>query len=371
MTALAIEGLRKTFRDAQKGRHVHAIDTIDLHIQSGEFVSLLGPSGCGKTTTLRCIAGFETPDDGAIRFDGTDVVHTPPERRDIGLVFQNYALFPHMTVAENVGFGLQMRKVKKADARQRIAAVLDMVQLSDMGGRYPRQLSGGQQQRVALARALVIEPRILLLDEPLANLDARLRDEMRFFIRSLQQRLGITTIYVTHDQAEAMVMSDRIVVMFGGLVSQFDTPETIYGRPASRQVADFVGLSNFIPGRITGREGGTRLLVETGLGVLKCDCKRPPVTHGRAMIVLRPEVISIAPAPPDVPPGTIDNLFPAEVRERHYLGHATDYRVACRDGSVLQVLGGAMDEVVPGREVWCSFPPDRSWLIPVLPGAAP
>ncbi len=366
MTALAIEALRKTFLDPQKGRHVHAINDVDLHIASGEFVSLLGPSGCGKTTTLRCIAGFETPDAGAIRFDGADIVRTPPERRDIGLVFQNYALFPHMTVAENVAFGLQMRKVRKAEAAKRIAAVLDMVQLSNMESRYPRQLSGGQQQRVALARALVIEPRILLLDEPLANLDARLRDEMRFFIRSLQQRLGITTIYVTHDQAEAMVMSDRIVVMFGGAVAQFDTPETIYSRPASRLVADFVGLSNFIPGRISGREGNARLLVETGLGPLCCDCDNAPVMQGDAVIVLRPEAISIAAAP-----RTAENMFPAEVRERHYLGHATDYRLACRDGSMLQVLSEALADAVPGREVWCSFPPHRSWLIPAPSGTTP
>jgi putative spermidine/putrescine transport system ATP-binding protein len=366
MTALAIERLRKTFHDPLKGRHVHAIDDIDLRIDTGEFVSLLGPSGCGKTTTLRCIAGFETPDDGAIRFDGNDVVHTPPERRDIGLVFQNYALFPHMTVAANVGFGLRMRHVKTADAQRRIAAVLDMVQLSGMGGRYPRQLSGGQQQRVALARALVIEPRILLLDEPLANLDARLRDEMRFFIRSLQQRLGITTVYVTHDQAEAMVMSDRIVVMFGGMVSQFDKPETIYSRPASRQVADFVGLSNFIPGRIASRESQSRLLVETGLGVLHCECAGAPVTAGKALVVLRPEAVSITLAPRNA----AENQFPAEISERHYLGHATDYRLACRDGSTLQVLGSALAEAVPGREVWCSFPPDRSWLIPAAPAAA-
>jgi putative spermidine/putrescine transport system ATP-binding protein len=366
MTALAIEGLRKTFRDAQKGRHVHAIEAIDLQIATGEFVSLLGPSGCGKTTTLRCIAGFETPDDGAIRFDGTDVVFTPPERRDIGLVFQNYALFPHMTVTENVGFGLQMRKVRQPEAARRIDAVLDMVQLTNMGGRYPRQLSGGQQQRVALARALVIEPRILLLDEPLANLDAKLRDEMRFFIRSLQQRLGITTVYVTHDQAEAMVMSDRIVVMFAGAVSQYDTPETIYSRPASRQVADFVGLSNFIPGHISSRESRSRMLVETGLGTLRCDCEGAPVTEGKAIVVLRPEAISIASAPPN----HADNMFPAEVRERHYLGHATDYRLACRDGSTVQVLGRALEDAVPGREVWCSFPPERSWLVPAMAAAA-
>ena len=213
MTRLTLASLQKHYGA------IAAVKGIDLDVAEGELVSLLGPSGCGKTTTLRCVAGFELPTGGLISFDSADVTMLPPERRDIGMVFQNYALFPHMDVRENLRFGLQMRKVPSAEVERRVDAVLAMVQLGGMGDRYPRQLSGGQQQRVALARALVIEPKLLLLDEPLANLDAKLRDEMRFFIRSLQKRVGITTLYVTHDQAEAMVMSDRIVVMFDGRIT--------------------------------------------------------------------------------------------------------------------------------------------------------
>jgi ABC-type Fe3+/spermidine/putrescine transport system ATPase subunit len=232
-----------------------------------------------------------------------------------------------------------------------------------MGGRYPRQLSGGQQQRVALARALVIEPRILLLDEPLANLDAKLRDEMRFFIRSLQKRLGITAVYVTHDQSEAMVMSDRIVVMFDGAVQQFGTPAEVYGRPASRRVADFVGLSNFIPGRVVAHEAGARMVLDTALGPMHCAGAETAPEGDQALIIVRPESISLSLQSPDVP-----NRFPAEVRERHFLGHATDYRLVCADGSAMQVHGAALDGAEPGRTVWCSYAPDRSWLIP--PGEA-
>jgi putative spermidine/putrescine transport system ATP-binding protein len=360
VTKLVIEDLQKTYQDRETHKNVHAIRGINLTIGSGELVSLLGPSGCGKTTTLRCIAGFEMPDAGAIRFDGENLVQRPPEQRDIGLVFQNYALFPHMTVAENISFGLQMRRVEKSEIRRRVSGVLDMVQLTKLEDRYPRQLSGGQQQRVALARALVIEPRVLLLDEPLANLDAKLRDEMRFFIRSLQQRVGITTVYVTHDQSEAMVMSDRVVVMFDGIVSQFGTPPSIYGRPASRKVANFVGLSNFISGRIVAREGETRRRVDTPVGSLQCLCEGISEPGEEALLVLRPEAVALS---LDRPAGAV-NLFPAQVRERHYLGHTTDYRLACADGSLVQVHQNALFDARPGTDVWCSFPAESCWLIP-------
>ncbi|MBP0649502.1 ABC transporter ATP-binding protein, partial [Mycobacterium tuberculosis] len=230
MTEVTIRSLTKLFGSAR------AVDSISLTIPDGHFVSLLGPSGCGKTTTLMMIAGFLGADGGDILFDNQNVVKEPAEKRDIGMVFQNYALFPHMTVAQNLAFGLEMRKVPRADIKARCARVLDMVQLAGFEARYPRQLSGGQQQRVALARALVIEPRILLLDEPLANLDAKLREEMRFFIRDLQKRVGITTVYVTHDQSEAMTMSDTVVVMFGGRIAQAGAPAEIYERPANRMV---------------------------------------------------------------------------------------------------------------------------------------
>ncbi len=362
MTRLAISSLQKTYHDAKAGRSLRAIRGLDLDIASGEFISLLGPSGCGKTTTLRCIAGFEEPDAGAIKFDGVDIVRVPPERRDIGLVFQNYALFPHLTVAQNVRFGLEMRRIPKAEAGRRVAAVLETVQLGQLGERFPRQLSGGQQQRVALARALVIQPRILLLDEPLANLDARLRDEMRFFIRSLQQRTGITTIYVTHDQAEAMVMSDRVVVMFDGQVSQFDTPAAVYGRPATRTVADFVGLSNFLPGRVVARDSSGYAIVETEIGRLRSSCGHAFADGETVLVLLRPEAVTLSMAPPESP----ENVFPAILREKHFLGHATDFRLDLPDGSSLQVVHDAMEAAVPGATVWCRFPPDRGWVMPAI-----
>jgi putative spermidine/putrescine transport system ATP-binding protein len=352
---VVLERLRKTYVDRESAREVAAIRGLDLAIASGELISLLGPSGCGKTTTLRCIAGFETPNAGAIRFDGQDIVARPPEERDIGLVFQNYALFPHMTVRQNVGFGLEMRKVAKAEIQRRVTAVLDMVQLGSYADRYPRQLSGGQQQRVALARALVIEPKVLLLDEPLANLDAKLRDEMRFFIRSLQQRIGITTVYVTHDQAEAMVMSDRVVVMFDGVVCQCATPAEIYERPATRDVANFVGLSNFIAGQA---EGGSHQVVKTALGPLHCASGSGFQGGSEALVMVRPENIGLH---AERPSGA--NVFKAEVRERHYLGHTSEFRVACADGSILQVHHNTFMPSAPGDEVWVSLPPERCWLV--------
>lgn len=221
MTALRLDRINKFYGAA------HILKDIDLDIAQGEFISLLGPSGCGKTTTLRCIAGFETVNSATISFGGRDMTHAMPEHRDLGMVFQSYALFPHMTVAENLSFGLELRKIPAADRACRIGTVPEIVRLTGYEGRFPRGLSGGQQQRVALARALVIEPSVLLLDEPLANLDASLRDHMRFFIRDLQQRVGITTIYVTHDQGEALVMSYRIVVMSRGIIEQCGTPREI------------------------------------------------------------------------------------------------------------------------------------------------
>ncbi|MBI4279356.1 MAG: ABC transporter ATP-binding protein, partial [Armatimonadetes bacterium] len=248
---------------------VTAVRGLSLHVQDGELVALLGPSGCGKTTTLRCIGGFIDPDEGEIFFGGRRVTHLEPEQRNIGMVFQSYALFPHMTVFDNVAFGLRMRRAAPEEVRRRAQAILDKVQLTGMERRYPRQLSGGQQQRVALARALVCEPEVLLLDEPLANLDAKLREEMRFYIRSLQKEVGITTIYVTHDQAEAMVFADRIAVMFDGVMQQLGTPEEVYQTPATQQVADFIGLTNFLPGRVVEVTDGVGV-VETTAGRIRC-----------------------------------------------------------------------------------------------------
>ena len=349
MTKLRLDGLQKHYGA------VAAVKGIDLDVAEGELISLLGPSGCGKTTTLRCVAGFELPTGGRISFDGADVTMLPPELRDIGMVFQNYALFPHMTVRENLRFGLEMRKTGAAEMERRVGDVMGMVQLAGMEGRYPRQLSGGQQQRVALARALVIEPKLLLLDEPLANLDAKLRDEMRFFIRSLQKRVGITTLYVTHDQAEAMVMSDRIVVMFDGRIHQVGGARDIYDRPATRQVASFIGLSNFVSGRIVGRDG-ERWRMETSFGAIGCGAGFEPGTGAGVTAMVRPEAIDLSAAPA---PGT----FPGTVAERFFLGNLIDYRVTMADGTVLQVQQPATATFEPGAKVNVALPAERAWLV--------
>lgn len=255
MTALTLEALTKTFPRAGK-----VVDSIDLEIRQGEFFTLLGPSGCGKSTTLRMIAGFEEPTSGRILFDGADVTHDPPNRRDIGFVFQNYALFPHLSVFKNVAFGLQVRKVAQNEIAQRVGSALKEVQLIGMDNARVDQLSGGQQQRVALARALVIRPRLLLLDEPLSNLDAKLREETRAALRDLHHTTRVTTIYVTHDQSEAMAMSDRIAVMHQGKIHQLEAPEEIYEHPATRFVADFIGRNNVLEAAIRSISGNTVVL---------------------------------------------------------------------------------------------------------------
>ena len=281
MTPIAIEGLVK--------RHggFAAVDGIDLHVAAGELVVLLGPSGCGKTTTLRCIAGLEDATEGAIRI-GDEVVSSatrqlPPERRSIGMVFQSYALWPHMTVAGNVAFGLKLRRVAAEAVRARVAEALELVGMARFAGRNAGELSGGQQQRVALARAVVLEPRILLFDEPLSNLDAKMRERMRVEIRELQKRLGITAVYVTHDQQEAMVIADRIVLMREGRIEQVGAPRDIYRRPASRFAADFIGSANILRG--TGGPGGLWLAPDA---LLAC-----PDAEGATEAVLRPEDIAV------------------------------------------------------------------------------
>ncbi|MGI9335241.1 MAG: ABC transporter ATP-binding protein, partial [Gammaproteobacteria bacterium] len=318
MTRLTIRGLSKQFDDVAAVRDLH------LEIDDHELISLLGPSGCGKTTTLRCVAGFESPTTGQILFDDRDVVGLEPEQRNIGMVFQNYALFPHMTVRKNLAFGLEMRRVARAEIDERIQRVLETVQLSGYDERYPSQLSGGQRQRVALARALVIEPSILLLDEPLANLDVKLREEMRFFIRELQKSVGITTVYVTHDQAEAMVMSDRIAVMFDGQLHQVGSPSEIYAHPSNREVAQFIGLSNFIKGTVRGRDDAGRCRLDTQLGELRCAHGDVPPQGTEVTIMLRPEAIRLSEAPEAA---SAANAFRGTVHERYYLGNIAGYRL--------------------------------------------
>ncbi|RUU30895.1 ABC transporter ATP-binding protein [Mesorhizobium sp. M6A.T.Ca.TU.002.02.2.1] len=349
MTEVSIERLTKTFGSAR------AVDGISIRIADGEFISLLGPSGCGKTTTLKMIAGFEEASEGAIRFDGKDVINVPAEKRDIGMVFQNYALFPHMTVDQNLAFGLEMRKIAKPEMRSRIAKVLDMVQLGGYSERYPNQLSGGQQQRVALARALVIEPKILLLDEPLANLDAKLREEMRVFIRDLQRRVGITTVYVTHDQAEAMTMSDRVVVMFGGRIAQIGAPSDIYERPENLEVAQFVGQVNLVKGTITGAAGPGKSRVASVFGDVAVDSRADHTPGAAVMLSLRPEAIELKPAGQGGAQG--------KVTARYYSGSIIDYRVALDSGEMLHVQTFPNIRIAEGDHVSVHAPADGFWLL--------
>ncbi len=350
MSVIALRGLTKRFGN------VVAVDDLSLEIADGELLALLGPSGCGKTTTLRSIAGFELPDAGQIYFGDRRVTDLLPEQRNIGMVFQNYALFPHLTVRDNVAFGLEMRKTPAGDAARRVAAVLDKVQLTGLEGRYPRQLSGGQQQRAALARALVIAPDVLLLDEPLANLDAKLREEMRFYVRSLQQDSGITAIYVTHDQAEAMVIADRIAVMFGGHLHQLAPPGEVYNHPATSMVAEFIGLTNFIEGKVVVAEGGL-LTLETALGTLRCRGEAASVSALR-LLAVRPEALQLSAEPGG------DNRLWGVVRARAFLGNLMDYRVEVAPEIVLRVQGDPHAPFALGDGVHVSFAPVAAWSVP-------
>jgi iron(III) transport system ATP-binding protein len=306
------------------------LDGVSFTVRDKEFVTLLGPSGCGKTTTLMSIAGFVTPDDGVIVcgdetfLDRTAGLHRPAERRNLGIVFQSYAIWPHMTVAQNVAFPLQLRKLSKRAARERVAEALALVELADLGGRYPHQLSGGQQQRVALARAIVYSPKVLLLDEPLSNLDAKLRERARDWLKQLQHSLGLTTVFVTHDQDEALSMSDRILVMKGGRILRQGTPEEVYREPTSRFVAEFLGQCNFLTGDVTaGPDGAVLTTPQFPQGVLVRGLRSTTT----ATAAIRPEDIEIG--APDTGPGVDGTLL-----DTAYLGDHYRYQVAV---GILQV----------------------------------
>ena len=311
---------------------VVAVDDISLSIRDGEFFSLLGPSGCGKTTTLRLIAGFEMATTGEVYIGASLQGETPPYRRPVNTVFQNYALFPHMTIFQNVAFGLEMKKIPKQEIQQRVLEALEMVQLPGMENRKPDQLSGGQQQRIALARALVNQPKVLLLDEPLGALDLKLRKAMQLELKALQHRVGITFVYVTHDQEEALTMSDRIAVMNGGHVLQVSTPEDIYDRPADRFVADFIGETNFLEGQIQGRSTSETVVV-------MIDDTLPlhvPLERGVGMgedvtVAIRPEKISLHAEPSD------SRAIPGVVREVIYTGTDTRYLVRLTEKTIITV----------------------------------
>ncbi len=346
MTQVDVVGLTKRYGQAL------ALDGVTLQAREGELVSLLGPSGCGKTTTLRCIAGFLDADGGDILVDGASVTGLPPQKRDFGVVFQNYALFPHLTVFENVAYGLQVRRVGAEEQRKRVADALAMVRLEGLEQRLPRALSGGQQQRVALARALVIRPRLLLLDEPLANLDARLRDEVRWLIREVQQQSRITAFYVTHDQAEAMALSDRIAVMKGGRVAQFATPREIYQRPSEPYVARFTGEANIIPVRALSRAGET---VEVAIGDTRLAVPgAATIAPGApALLMLRPEALSLA-----------EDGIPARIVASAFLGAAQQCDVALLDGTRLRLQASPYADVPPGAEIRVAVDVAHAWAMP-------
>jgi putative spermidine/putrescine transport system ATP-binding protein len=318
MSDLQLQGLRKTY-----GANV-AVENLSLDVRDGEMVAFLGPSGCGKTTTLRMVAGFVAPTAGTIRVGGADITDLPPNRRDMGMVFQSYALFPHMTVRGNVAFGLKARHVNAAEVPSRIADALKLVGLSGYEERYPRELSGGQQQRVALARVLALRPKLLLFDEPLSNLDAKLRVQMRHEIRSLQKEVGITSLFVTHDQEEAMTIADRIVVMNVGRIEQAGTPDEIYDAPRTRFVADFIGTANLIPGRVAdGRFRSTR-----GLELPLPDGAQ--ASANEIVLSLRPEKIDmVAPETPESIAATITRVTK--------LGSTVEYVMTLTSGDTLVV----------------------------------
>jgi len=312
---------------------VTAVDDVTFAIEPGEFITLLGPSGSGKTTTLMMIAGFDHPTEGEIYVDGTPIVGVPPYRRGIGMVFQNYALFPHLTVAENVGFALKQRGVGKPEIVGRVAETLDIVRLRGYEARYPRQLSGGQQQRVAVARAIIFHPRVLLMDEPLSALDKQLREELQLEMKRLHQQLGITFIYVTHDQREALIMSDRIAVMNQGRIEQAGSPSDLYDRPATRFVAGFIGESNFLEGEVAGLQGRDVAARVAGATVVAI-CKQPPAIGARVVLAIRPERIGFrdlsSPAPQDR-----SNRIKAVVREVTFVGEMHRYVLEVAPGVTL------------------------------------
>jgi len=351
---LSMKSLRKEF-----GRMV-AVDDLSIDVPKGELVCLLGPSGCGKTTTLRMVAGFVEPTAGEIRIQDQDVTRLPPYKRDTGMVFQSYALFPHLSVAENIEFGLRNLKVPSADRRARVQEILQMVELGALGERLPRQLSGGQQQRVALARALAIRPAVLLLDEPFSNLDAQLRVRMREELRGLIGKLDTTTLFVTHDQEEALVLADRIVVMNEGRVEQVGPPREIYDRPKTRFVAQFIGLCNFIPATVT-ESSGDSLIVEAGQGAQLRAARgaNAPAKGAKAVLAVRPENVRIGNAGPH------DNRVAGRVRTVTYLGKASHIRVEAAGADLLvEDHGMRASALQPGDAVELAIDPARVLVLP-------
>jgi len=360
MALLEIRNVTRRFGDFT------AVDNVSLAIEAGEFFTLLGPSGCGKTTLLRMIAGFDLPDGGSIALDGVDLADRPPEDRPVRTVFQSYALFPHMTVEGNVAFPLKMAKTPASQIAGKVSDALADVRLTGFGKRYPHELSGGQKQRVAIARALVTHPTVLLLDEPLAALDAKLREEMQFELINLQKEVGITFIYVTHDQTEALALSHRIAVMNAGHVEQQDEPSRIYGFPRTRFVADFIGHCNLLSGPVGGNAGGIVTVDIAGLGPVRVAARSAIAPGQPGTVALRPEKIRIAAA---APADTPDNHFGGTVAELLYMGDVTVYIVDTPGGHKIEALlansaSGDAKFFEVGDAVAMSWPPAAGHFIP-------
>jgi putative spermidine/putrescine transport system ATP-binding protein len=350
VTELELKHLKKRFGD------VVAVKGVDLKVQAGSLVALLGPSGCGKTTTLRMIAGLEQPSEGEILFNGQSVLAIPTDKRNIGMVFQRYVLFPHMNVERNVDFGLRMRGLDKSDIAKRVAEVLDIVQLKGFEKRFPSQLSGGQQQRVAIARTVITNPRVMLMDEPLSNLDAKLREEMRAFITKLQKQLGITTLFVTHDQVEAIELADQIGVMFDGNLEQFGTPEEIFNRPRTPRIADFMGATNLIKGTLVKKETSESLL-ETPLKTFRVGHVAMQSVGIRVTATIRPEHIEFTDHP------NAENSFTAKILEAVYYGGIVNYKVQSGE-LTLQIKDRSTRRFLVGEEVRILLAKEHLWIFP-------
>ena len=341
----------------KKFRHISAVDHVDLQVKRGELMTLLGPSGCGKTTLLRCVTGHLKPDEGRIFIDGRDVTMVPTHKRELGMVFQAFALFPLMTAYENTEFPLKIRGLPTEEIKERVGEAIGMVRLKGWEHHYPRQLSGGQQQRIGLARALVYRPKILLMDEPLSNLDAKLREQMRFEIKDLQAHLNITTIYVTHDQEEALALSNRIAIMNEGKIHQVGTPREIYEEPRTKFVADFIGLANFIKGILTDFDSsGRAVVVSEDVGKLVVPPSRDLRKGEEILVFVRPSDVELL----DLADKTVeDNAFEGLIEKATYLGDKVDYRIRAGNNLEMRVQVGGMGRFARGDTVKVHLPVDR------------
>jgi iron(III) transport system ATP-binding protein len=354
---LTLENITKVFPPHGNVSEVVAVQDVNLEIQKGELVTLLGPSGCGKTTTLRMVAGFEFPTEGKIALDGVEINSLPPHQRGMSMVFQSYALFPHLTVFENIAYGLNVQRLSKKNIAERVGRVLDLVHLEGYGDRAPGQLSGGQQQRVALARALVMEPKVLLMDEPLSNLDAKLREEMRTEIRRIQKELNITSVYVTHDQIEAMTLSDRVVIMNQGVIEQIGSPMEVYRFPNSRFVANFIGRANFVDGVVLAQDDSTLTVRSLGESITLSNIKREFHQGEDVTLIVRPEMIQIK---------KTGGSYHGVIHRAVYLGDVIEYAVEIAG---LLILGIETDprvtELFPeGEKVTLGFAEDCIQVLP-------